>query len=510
MNFRRSDLIGKTVLVATIVAMICAAGGNAYSEDDIFPNTWIGEVVRAYFESLNSGDEQTVLDFTKKYRSQEALEKRSPEERVPRTLGMHAQVGIVVPKLIVDESETSITVIAHSEKLGMWMKATFEFEVEEPYKLTSIMMQPTSPPEMDLGRENKWDIEWEDLAGMLEEIRSRTGIPAIGAAIIEDGRVVDQAVIGVRQAGTDKVVSVDDRFHIGSIGKSITATMIGRLVEKGVVDWGTKIADVLGDMEMRPEYRDVTLAQLVQHRGGFPGFLVFEDEEEERLNALPGIPTEVRTLFVGEVLNSDPVATPGTTMNYSNGGYVVAALMAERAAGTSWEELMQEYVFGPAGMRHAAFGWPATASDPDQPLGHVAEGEGFRNDGLMPEYPFDCWIAPAGNISCSIRDLATYAQTHLDGLAGKDGVLSAETIEWLHTVPEGSDRYAGGWMIMESDGGVPVHTHSGGAGSFFATVSLYPSENRAIVLVMNIGMEGMEVSDKIIELVNTRRAESTQ
>jgi hypothetical protein len=95
---------------------------------------------------------------------------------------------------------------------------------------------------------------------------------------------------------------------------------------------------------------------------------------------------------------------------------------------------------------------------------------------------------------------------HLDGLEGRDGAIKASTIKRLHSPPPSQKeemRYAGGWMILEKEGLGTVHTHSGSAGTFFATVELYPSDNRAIVIAINAGGSA-GVAEGIIKLINER------
>jgi CubicO group peptidase (beta-lactamase class C family) len=291
----------------------------------------------------------------------------------------------------------------------------------------------------------------------------------------------------------------------------MTATMIGRLVELGHLDWEDTIGEVLRDMDVREEYRQVTVEQLLQHRSGLDGYLIFDDAEDERLLNLTGTPTQQRAAFVAEVLLSDPIAPAGAEMNYSNAGYTVAGLMAERASGRSWEELVRTYVLEPIGMTHSGFGWPATETSLDQPRGHFREDGSFRAQGL-DEYPLGHYLAPAGNVYCSIDDMARYAQIHLAGLSGEDGVLKAETIRRLHTPPDKASAgetardpsYACGWAIVESAETGLVHSHSGSAGTFFATIELYPRENRAIVIAMNVGAEGAAVCETISKLINER------
>jgi len=496
-------LIQRAILVAVVVVGIIpyvATAAVATSTSFVFPSTPAGELAKAYIESLNSGDAEHVERFTSENRSASALAKRPLSARVEQTLQMHAQMGELVPALVTEETDSSLTLTVHAEKLNMWLSCKFALDNGESPKLDSITFMPTSPPDMELGEAP----QWETLQDLLETLQNESGIPALGAAVVEDGKIVDRAVTGVRQIDSDVSVKLEDRFHIGSVTKSMTATMIGGLVENGTIEWDVTVGDVLGSMKMHEAYRGATLEQLLQHRAGFPPYADISDEDESRLSSLPGSPTDQRGAFVAEALLSDPVGSVGGDMSYSNAGYVVAAYMAERISGKGWEALMDEIVLDPLGMRNAGEGWPATEAHPNQPRGHFSEGSTFRAQGL-DEYPLGHFLSPAGNLNASIEDLARYAQMHLAGLAGKDDVLAAATIARLHTTPNVDDDigYALGWVIKKTENGT-IHYHAGSAGTFYAVVELYPEQQRAIVCVMNVGPDGAAVADAISKQVNER------
>jgi CubicO group peptidase (beta-lactamase class C family) len=496
------------MMFASLITLLLLCAGAAHADETfMFPSTRAGELAKKYIGAYNSRDVATLTEFYASYYSEASLAKRPPEDRATRTLGLHDQMGPLEPALVTDQSESSLTITVQAKKINSWLSCKFSLEEQEPRKIVSVMMMPGSPPEMT-GADKK---EWTNLAELLEQVCAEASVPAIAAAVIQDGRIVEVVAVGVRQMGTNNDVQIDDGFHIGSITKSVTATMIGRLVEEGKLDWSVTIVQVLGEMDIREEYRNVTLEQLLQHRSGLPGYLIFDDSEGTRLNSLPGTPTEQREAFVAEVLQSDPIAPAGEEMNYSNAGYTVAGLMAERVSGTGWKELVTQYVLIPTGMKNTGFGWPATEATPGQPRGHYQEGSGLRAQGIG-EYPLGAFLAPAGDIHASIGDLALYAKMHLDGLEGRDGTMKATTIQRLHTPlssQEAEVRYADGWMIMEKEGLGTVHTHSGSAGTFFATVELYPSQNRAIVIAINAGV-GAGVAESIIKSINGRMKSGTE
>ena len=116
-----------------------------------------------------------------------------------------------------------------------------------------------------------------ELPGVLGAIIDSTGVPALGAiafeATVGSGvQVRDTAVAGVRARGSTNPVRLDDLWHIGSLTKAMTATLAARLVERGVLGWGTTVGGVFPDFVgvIRDEYEDVRLDELMYHTSRLP------------------------------------------------------------------------------------------------------------------------------------------------------------------------------------------------------------------------------------------------
>src|SRR6185295_15704927 len=75
---------------------------------------------------------------------------------------------------------------------------------------------------------------------------------------------------GVRELGRPEAVTAGDKWHIGSMSKAMTATLVARCVEAGVVSWEDTVAGVLGGSipDIRGDYRDCTFRHLLCHRAG--------------------------------------------------------------------------------------------------------------------------------------------------------------------------------------------------------------------------------------------------
>lgn len=324
-----------------------------------------------------------------------------------------------------------------------------------------------------------------------------TRTPAIAALVMRDGGVADQAVRGVRRNDSPLPAQIGDQWMIGSDGKAMTAALIARLVDRGRLNWTARLADMLPDMaaNMRPEYQSVTLVQLLSHGAGLPHdvsdmrfFSMFYNDRR----ALP----QQRIAYIERALTEAPVATPGTSFSYSNTGYIVAAVIAERLTGYSYEQLMRQEVFGPLGMTSAGFGPPR---DTGQPTGH--------HDGtpaIGPEDANPLLFAPAGNIHLSIGDWAKFCLDQMAGARGKGKLLSAASYRMMQTPQPGSENGLG-WGVLDSVLGRrgPALTHSGSDGNWYAVAVLFPQSGNGIIVVANAGedMGGDKAGKAVVQAV---------
>ncbi len=176
--------------------------------------------------------------------------------------------------------------------------------------------------------------------GMIAAIISSEGVIAIGSA-------------GVRKVGSDVAITCNDLVHLGSCTKAMTSTMLATLVAEGKLDWEMKLIEAIPELKktIHPDYHTITLWQLLTHRAGLPANPV--DWEAYHTKEIK----ERRLAILKDNLSSPPVIKRGE-FNYSNFGYMVAACMAERITGSSWESLMRQRLFEPLGMSSAGFGEP--------------------------------------------------------------------------------------------------------------------------------------------------------
>ena len=336
---------------------------------------------------------------------------------------------------------------------------------------------------------------------LLIRLREQHELPALAAVVVRADTTLDLAVTGLRRQGKPETVELADRFHLGSMGKAITATVVARLVEEGTLAWTTRPVDVFPALAttIHPSYRNVTIEQLLRHDAGMPPYDSIAEIRGASTRAGSSSPRDQRRAFSVWLLQQRPHVTPGTRPEYSNAGYPIAAAMAEAATGEAWESLVESRLARPLGI-DMVYGLPARGDSP-QPWGHKPKsaffGMAISPNVVEPQPPGDGWalgvvFEPAGDYSLSLADYAKFLQLHLAGLAGRDGLLKASSIKRLHA---GSGEYAMGWFLREFDG-TAAHWHTGSTDTFFSRVIMLPERDIAVAVLTNAGSEAASTATR--------------
>ncbi|MBF0481899.1 MAG: beta-lactamase family protein [Desulfovibrionaceae bacterium] len=344
------------------------------------------------------------------------------------------------------------------------------------------------------------------LDSLLRPYLDGSGLPAVAAAVAKNGKIVAAGAVGSRRAGADIPVTPNDRFHIGSDTKAMTALLAAMLVEEGKLRWDSTPAALFPEFAsgMDAGFASVTLRQLLSHSAGLP-----RDNEDVAAvwkEALfqDGNLDAIRC-FIVEQWSKKPLASPpGTKFEYSNMGYVVAGAMIERAAAKTWDELIVERVFTPLALTTAGLGCQATLGRVDAPLGHVlAEGKTQAVlAGLNCDNP--AYLGPAGIAHLSILDFARWASWNAG--EGKRGpaLVRPETMRALHapvvSLPQEAqaksdgknprDGYGLGWGVVNVDfASHPLLQHGGSNNKNLAHIWVDVKNDLAIVIAANIAGE---------------------
>lgn len=313
---------------------------------------------------------------------------------------------------------------------------------------------------------------------------------------------IDTATAGLARLDTSTPVAADSMFEVGSNTKAMTAVVAARLIERGVVRWDSRIADVLPELQatMLPAYANVTLEQLLAHRGGLRAYTRDADLEtfatyvQSATGPLPTNETGRRLFFVQFVLTQAPPdgVVPGTTFSYSNAGYALAAAMLERAANQDYETLFAAEITQPLGVAGA---WGA----PDKSGATQPHGYWGMPGQLTVNVPYDAdtqaWfdiIRPAGGFSATPAAYAKWLQWHVMALQGRSTPLPAGYVQRLKSLAVGD--YAVGWEAASLNGHV-VLAHDGAIDGFIVEAAIDVSGDAASFVMTNTSDLNTAVDD---------------
>ena len=316
--------------------------------------------------------------------------------------------------------------------------------------------------------------------------------PGISAIVMSGDAIVGSGVSGVRTFGRADPIRAGDMFHIGSVLKPMTMTMLATLVDQGTLSWDRTIAAVFPELaaQMRPEYRDITLQELIAHRSGLPAMT--SGPEAAKMLDVAGPERDNRLAAVRGVLAMSPAGKRGEYL-YSNAGIMIAAAMAERVTGKAYSALMAERIFAPLRMTTAGIGWPVVR-DSAQPWGHRRRDDQFVPTGPGDPYRLSAPILPAGNMSMSVEDLARFGAAQLHLFRGEPSLTRPATLRWRFFPTGGNPAPETSVEILRADG-MPapfgergadtVWTDDGSAGTFFARLLVDPKANLVIAIGAN-------------------------
>jgi CubicO group peptidase (beta-lactamase class C family) len=298
----------------------------------------------------------------------------------------------------------------------------------------------------------------DDVRRRLEDVVAKTRFS--GVVRLDQGPEVRvDAAFGLADRAHGVAMTTTTQLGMASGSKTFTAVVVLKLVEQGRLALSTTARELLGT-ELPLIADDVTVEHLLCHRSGIGDYL---DEDVVDSDDYP-MPISVHRLVTTEdflqVLDGFPSKfAAGTRFSYCNAGYVVLALLAERASGRTYHDLVREEVCAPAGMAHTEFlrsgALPGTAA-----LGYVElDGQWRTNVFHLP-----VMATGDGGMYTTSGDMARFWEALMAGrLIGADTLRSMLTAR--SPVDEHGDGYALGCRVR--DGSAQVTLIGGDAGVSF-------------------------------------------
>jgi CubicO group peptidase (beta-lactamase class C family) len=302
-------------------------------------------------------------------------------------------------------------------------------------------------------------------------VYAQPGRPGASVVVIRDGRVAYERSFGLAEVETGRAVTPATDFRLASLSKQFTATAVMLLVADGKLRYDDSLGAVLPGL---PAYAHaVTLRQLLGHTGGLPDY---EDLVPE------GQTAQLHDADIPALLARAPAAKfpAGTRWDYSNTGYVLLALVVERASGARFGDFLRDRIFVPLGMTHTVALEEGRTTVPERAYGYAVSFEGGvrRTDQSVTSATLG-----DGGIYSNVHDLALW-----DRALERHTLVSAEQqrLAWTPgTLADGTRTgYGFGWFV-DQDHGTTRLLHHGESRGFTNAIVRYPERRLTVIVLTN-------------------------
>jgi len=328
----------------------------------------------------------------------------------------------------------------------------------------------------------------EAIKSFVQTAMKDAGVPGVGVALIDNGKIVYEGGLGVRELGKPAPVDAHTRFMIASNTKSMSTLLLAQLVDEGKLSWDQPVTEVypgfrLGSAETT---KKVLVRHLVCACTGLP-----RKDMEWIFNTSPTTPASAT---FDQLAKTEPTSGFGEVFQYNNlmasaAGYVGGHIIhPDRELGAAYDAAMQERIFGPLGMRDTTFSFTrALAADHASPhawdvYGHPSVSSVNFNLSIEP-------YRPAGGAWSSAHDMALYVQNELalGKLPNGKQMVSAKNllVRRVPGVPTGEDKAYGMGLEQDTTWGVKVVHHGGSMVGYKSDILFLPDVGVGAVILTN-------------------------
>lgn len=294
----------------------------------------------------------------------------------------------------------------------------------------------------------------------------------LSIAIVRDGKAVYAGV--VKEKDTFQIIENRDTiFEIGSLTKVFTSLLLSDFVNKGIVSTSDPVKNFF-DFPLKQSNlggKEMTLENLANHTSGLPRIDISMMLGNTNLNN-PYMAYDEKKLndYLQNRMKLDTV--PGTKFAYSNLGGGLLGFILCRKVNKTYEQLLQENIFGPLGMK---------SSTTDLSLVKDRLINGRTPDGSVAEnWTFRDAIAGAGAIKSCATDMVSFIEANFEA----DKVFELPRVKTF-SINKKMDVGLG-WMIKNEENKDTICWHNGGTGGYRSCLAMNVSKKKGVVILSNV------------------------
>lgn len=323
-----------------------------------------------------------------------------------------------------------------------------------------------------------------DLSPYLKKMK----VPGLAAAIIKHGRIVCTASAGMASIEEDRPVTEDTLFLIASVSKTVTATALMQLVERGAIRLDDDVNAYLPFDIALPggDRTPISFRQLLTHTASIR-------DNDKTIDSMVTMGADSPVSLAGLARSYlaldgplyDPTrnfesSAPGTKNRYSNMGITLAGYLVEVISGSGFDAYCREHIFDPLDMRHTS--WRLAAID----ISRLAVPYDRTKSGFAPYAQYGEPNYPDGMLRTSVSELANFLIAVMQGGTFRDRrILKPETVEEMLRRQTQLDKSQGLVWFKEKIDGRTVWGHNGDDDGASATMWFDRKRDQGVILMAN-------------------------
>ncbi|KAJ3332340.1 hypothetical protein HDU76_000569 [Blyttiomyces sp. JEL0837] len=325
------------------------------------------------------------------------------------------------------------------------------------------------------------DVDFSKVGSEIEQLMKKWGVQGSAIGVVHKGKLIYSDAFGVRNSKGDPVTTKTS-FQIGSTSKAFTSFSVAQLVDQGKLSWTKPISSYYMNLFKDPvATKEANLLDIMSHRTGLP-----------RHDALEYFYSN-DTILLSKMQYAEPTYQFREKWQYSNHMFTAAGRIAGKAAGTTWEDLIETKIMEPLGMTDSF----ASSHEFCSSNGDISKGFVTSRSGTPLEVSFEACAAmdvgaPSGSIGSSVPDMARWMTLLMNRgkLPNGTALVSEENFKMMLTphMAEGSFEipaaYGLGWRILPNRG-KSTWTHGGATIGFATNLVLFPEDDFGFIIFGN-------------------------
>lgn len=300
-------------------------------------------------------------------------------------------------------------------------------------------------------------------------LRSKTASYSGTVLVAKNDSIIFSKGFGLANRAQQIPNSVDTKFRIGSLTKTITAVAILQLQEKGYLSIDDKVSKFLFDF---PNAENIQIKHLLNHSSGIP-LDWRENWHEKRMFDFDSI---IKIIGKQKLLFK-----PGTSEQYSNGGYALLTNIIEQASGLTYEKYCDKHIFTPAKMKNTGAVFYPEKKYKNFAIGYeYGEGADSYNTTLKARDVYTPNLKGQASTYSTVEDLYKYDKALKNGT-----LLNKKSIELMLSKLPNSEYTLGSWLKVKTKTNGVLLYFSGVSNGFESIMYRYLDKNRSIIALNN-------------------------